>query len=565
MLFTPPTLMLDADHPMVTPVAAAQASELGTFSMNAIRKLLGTALVEPAYPVVCSAPGWLSEQTPDIFQAGRVTNLGTDRQSPFNKVARAASGWLSARASQLFPRKCEQNLGTGLLNALQVPVVRSAPGWLSEQRPEMTLAGRVTNLGTDRQSPFNRVVRAASGWLSARASQLFPRKCEQNLGTGLLNALQVPVVRSAPGWLSEQRPEMTLAGRVTNLGTDRQSPFNRVARAASGWLSARAPHSFHAQDLASDEASGELPHYHLSVFPAEVAEWMAAGPGKLIIDGTLGGGGHSEAFLNAGADVLGIDRDPEALAHASRRLADHSARFRTWEGNFADLEETPEVQGGKQADGLLLDLGVSSRQLDAADRGFSFMRNGPLDMRMGPSSPRTAAEVVNSWSESELSKLMFEYGEEPKARRIAKAIVERRAQRPFDTTLDLADCIEKAIGRHGRTHPATRTFQAVRMAVNEELESLSKALEASARVLKPGGRLLVITFHSLEDRMVKRFLKYRSTAWLDEPGWPDPRPNPDYQFRLLVRKAVAPTAAETSLNPRARSAKLRVAELLAPA
>jgi len=498
MLFTPPTLMLDADHPMVTPVTAAQASELGTFSMNAIRKLLGTALVKPAYPVVCSAPGWLSGRTPEIFQAGRMTDLGTDRQSPFNRIARAASGWLSARALQLFSIQREQHLGTGLFDALQVPVACTAPGWLSGQRPEMTLAGRVTNLGTDRQSPFNRVVRAASGWLSARA---------------------------AHSLMTESAPLLS----------------------------------------ASDDASGELPHYHLSVFPAEVAEWMSAGPGKLIIDGTLGGGGHSEAFLNAGADVLGIDRDPEALAHASCRLADHGARFSTWEGNFADLEETPEVQGGKQADGLLLDLGVSSRQLDAAERGFSFMRNGPLDMRMGPSSPRTAAEVVNSWSESELTKLMFEYGEEPKARRIAKAIIERRAQRPFDTTLDLADCIEKAIGRHGRTHPATRTFQAIRMAVNEELESLSKALEASARVLKPGGRLLVITFHSLEDRMVKRFLKYRSSAWLDEPGWPDPRPNPDYQFRLLVRKAVAPTASEISLNPRARSAKLRVAELLVPA
>lgn len=373
----------------------------------------------------------------------------------------------------------------------------------------------------------------------------------------------MPTAVPVPGWFPGRQSDSFLAGRGRTLGTVPLSLFNRVVRAASGWLSARAPHSF-----ASEQASapgGELPHYHLSVLPDEVNEWMAAGPDKFIIDGTLGGGGHSGAFLAAGARVLGIDRDPEALAHARRRLAEYGDRFSTWEGNFADFEETPEVRRGERADGLLLDLGVSSRQLDAAERGFSFMREGPLDMRMGPSSPHTAAEIVNTWSEAELSKLLFEFGEEPRARRIAAAIVERRGRRPFDTTLDLANCIERAIGRHGKTHPATRAFQAIRMAVNEELESLSKALEASTRVLKPGGRLLVITFHSLEDRLVKRFLRYRSTAWLDEPGWPDPRPNPDYQFRLLVRKSVPPTTKETSLNPRARSAKLRVAELLAPA
>jgi 16S rRNA (cytosine1402-N4)-methyltransferase len=209
-------------------------------------------------------------------------------------------------------------------------------------------------------------------------------------------------------------------------------------------------------------------------------------------------------------------------------------------------------------------LGVSSRQLDSAERGFSFQKDGPLDMRMGPSSPRTAADVVNGWSEAELVKILFEFGEESKARRIAAAIVKRRETKAFDTTLDLANFIEKTIGRHGRTHPATRTFQAIRMAVNEELESLAAALEAVPSVLKPGGRLLIITFHSLEDRMVKRFLKHRSTAFLDDPGWPEPRPNPDYQFRLLAKKAIAPTPEEISRNPRARSAKLRVAQLLAP-
>ena len=291
---------------------------------------------------------------------------------------------------------------------------------------------------------------------------------------------------------------------------------------------------------------------------------MAAGPDKLIIDGTLGGGGHSEMLLKTGARVIGIDRDPEALAHARTRLAGFGSRFSTFEGNFSQMCEIPEIQQGERADGLLLDLGVSSRQLDSAERGFSFMREGPLDMRMGPASPRSAAEIVNGWPEAEIVRILFEFGEESKARRIAGAIVRQRAIKPFVTTLDLANCIEKAIGRQGKTHPATKSFQAIRMAVNEELESLATALQNVPKVLKPGGRLLIITFHSLEDRMVKRFLKHRSTAFLDEPGWPEPRPNPDYQFRLLCRKAIAPTSEETALNPRARSAKLRVAQLLEP-
>ena len=298
--------------------------------------------------------------------------------------------------------------------------------------------------------------------------------------------------------------------------------------------------------------------------PDEVAEWMQAAPGKFIIDGTLGGGGHSRMFLDAGAEVLGIDRDPEALAHARARLAEFGSRFSTWEGNFSRVEETPAIRDGRRADGLLLDLGVSSRQLDSADRGFSFQREGPLDMRMGPSSPHSAADIVNTWSEPELARIFFEFGEEPRARRIAAAIAKQRASKPFETTTELAACIEAATGRHGRTHPATRAFQAIRMAVNEELDSLAAALAAAPRILKPGGRLLVITFHSLEDRMVKRFLRHRSSPFIDEPGWPEPRPNPDCQFELLARKAIIPTAEETSLNPRARSAKLRVARLLAP-
>lgn len=299
--------------------------------------------------------------------------------------------------------------------------------------------------------------------------------------------------------------------------------------------------------------------YHVPVLPDEVVEWMQPAAGKFIIDGTLGGGGHSELFLEAGATVLGVDRDPEALAHATRRLAAHGERFRPWEGNHSELAGDPSVA---RADGLLLDLGVSSRQLDSAERGFSFMREGPLDMRMGPSSPRTAAEVVNEWPEAELVRILREYGEEKRARRIAAAMVQGRSRQPFATTLELADCIEKAVGRQGRIHPATRAFQAIRMAVNEELESLERALEAVPRLLKPGGRLLVITFHSLEDRLVKHFLKQHSTEWLDNPAWPEPRRNPECRFRLLARKAIAAGEAEVAANPRARSAKLRVASLI---
>jgi len=183
-------------------------------------------------------------------------------------------------------------------------------------------------------------------------------------------------------------------------------------------------------------------------------------------------------------------------------------------------------------------------------------------MRMGPSSPHTAAEVVNHWDEAALVRILHEFGEEPKARRIAAAILRQRAVRPFQTTLELAACIEGAVGRHGRTHPATRAFQAIRMAVNEELESLAAALAVAPTILKPGGRLLVITFHSLEDRLVKRFLKHRAAPFVDDPGWPEPRPNPDYQFQLLARKAIPPSPEEITLNPRARSAKLRVARFI---
>ena len=377
----------------------------------------------------------------------------------------------------------------------------------------------------------------------------------------------------------------SLAGRMKSLGTELHSLFNPVRRAAPGWLSARPPvnfskrsqnsalgtaHGFALSDAAtapgwlSASASESLSPegYHLPVLADEVLEMMNPGPVRYIIDGTLGGGGHSELFLKAGAKVLGVDRDPEALAHAGSRLAGFAPNFSTYQANFSEIPGHPGIAAGELADGLLLDLGVSSRQLDSASRGFSFMREGPLDMRMGPNAKMTAAELVNHSPEAEILRILREYGEEPRARRIAAAIVERRSVKPFSTTTELAACIEKAVGRSGKTHPATRSFQAIRMAINEELESLTAVLSSATKILKPGGRLLIITFHSLEDREVKRYLRQHSQPYIDDPTWPEARPNPDRIFQLLSKKAIAPSAQETSANPRARSAKLRVAQLL---
>jgi 16S rRNA (cytosine1402-N4)-methyltransferase len=530
MLFASPTLA-SAQGGLAAPTAGeSRVPGLGYVFLSTRTGALGTA--RPSghpYTAVRSAfHGWLAERRPEIFQAGRMRLLGTVPPSLFISVIRAASGWLSARVAEGFPCETTGALGTARLSVHTQTAVRPAfHGWLAGRRPMSFLAGRKGFLGTVPLSLFNPVIRATSGWLCARVTghsrQHFPSARTGALGTARLSGHSQTAVRPA---------------------------FH-------GWLAGRRPSEIFQQ---TNEANG----YHLSVLPAETVEWMAAQEGKLIIDGTLGGGGHSEAFLKAGASVIGIDRDPEALAFATKRLAAYGDRFRTWQGNFADLRDIPEVRGESKANGLLLDLGVSSRQLDAAERGFSFRGAGPLDMRMGPACPFDAAHVVNTWAESELVRIFFELGEEPKARRIAAAIVTHRAEREFTTTIELADCIEKVIGRHGRIHPATKAFQAIRMTVNDELGSLGRALEASLEVLKPGGRLLVITFHSLEDRMVKRFMQHRAKPWLDQPDWPAPRPNPDWCLHLPVRKAIAASDAEIRINPRARSAKLRVAELLDP-
>jgi len=300
--------------------------------------------------------------------------------------------------------------------------------------------------------------------------------------------------------------------------------------------------------------------FHTPVLLRETRDLLAPAPGKLFIDGTLGGGGHSAALLDAGARVIALDRDRDALEFAKERIGNAGEKFRAVHANFADLDRVLDELQIAQIDGALLDLGVSSWQLDTASRGFSFMRGGPLDMRMNPASGITAAEFVSSASVEELERVFREFGEEPAARRIAVRLVRERETRPLATTTDLAEAVESIIPRRGKTHPATRVFQALRIAVNHELENLALALELFSTRLRSGGRFAVITFHSLEDRMVKQFFKQRSIEFLDRPEWPAPRPNPDFKFKLVTRKAVVASPEEQTANPRSRSAKLRVVE-----
>src|SRR6478672_5197824 len=300
--------------------------------------------------------------------------------------------------------------------------------------------------------------------------------------------------------------------------------------------------------------------YHRPVLQREVLRLLNPKPGSLIVDGTCGGGGHTEALLETGADVLALDQDPDAVQHVSKRLARLGGRVVVRQANFRHTARVLDELGIGTIGGALLDLGVSSRQLENAARGFSFVRNGPLDMRMDPQTQLTAATIVNEYSEEELTRLFRELGEEPAARRIASLIVKMRKTSPFRETLPLARAIEKLVGRHGRQHPATQVFQALRMKVNDELGALEDGLRILTTRLERGGRIAVITFHSLEDRIVKNFFRDHSKEWLDKPEWPEPRRNPDYDLAIFTPKPVEPSEEEQRVNPRSRSAKLRVAE-----
>jgi 16S rRNA (cytosine1402-N4)-methyltransferase len=306
--------------------------------------------------------------------------------------------------------------------------------------------------------------------------------------------------------------------------------------------------------------TGPVGAAHVPVMVAEVVAWLRPRPGACLVDATVGLGGHATALLEAapGARLLALDRDPAALARAGARLPPERTHVR--QAHFADLPLVLPTLGWSAADAVLLDLGVSSLQLDDPRRGFSFRADGPLDMRMDPRSELDAAAVVNTWSEGELARVIAAYGEEPRARRVARAIVRAR---PVRSTGELAAIVAAVLprGRSGR-HPATRTFQAIRVAVNGELGGLAGFLETGWTLLRPGGRLAILAYHSLEDRLVKTAFLRWAAACLCPPemvgcacGW-------TAKVRLLTRRPLRPTAAECGRNPRARSARLRVVERL---
>jgi 16S rRNA (cytosine1402-N4)-methyltransferase len=298
---------------------------------------------------------------------------------------------------------------------------------------------------------------------------------------------------------------------------------------------------------------------------AEVMEALAPTDGSLIADGTVGGGGHAAAILRASGPtgkLLGCDRDGRAVEAATARLSEFIGRFEIRQGNY---DKMAEWIAGESCDGVLLDLGVSSPQLDTAERGFSFQQDGPLDMRMDQGQELTAAKLLNEAGESELARIFWEYGGEERSRRIARALAQERETRPWERTRQLAELIERVSPRAGRkAHPATKVFQALRMAVNDELGCLRRGLEGAMSILKPGGRLAVITFHSVEDRVVKEFGRrlsrdYAVPGEVDVPELRRPKPP---EARWVWRKAIVPGAAELRENPRSRSAQCRVLEKL---
>ncbi|HJV34782.1 16S rRNA (cytosine(1402)-N(4))-methyltransferase RsmH [Geomonas sp.] len=306
--------------------------------------------------------------------------------------------------------------------------------------------------------------------------------------------------------------------------------------------------------------------HHISVMPDEVLAALKPQSGGIYVDGTLGGAGHAGLILTASSPegvLIGFDRDAEAIAAAGQRLSPFGSRARLFQRNFARIAETLAEIGVDAIDGFVLDLGVSSHQLDREERGFSFMQDAPLDMRMDRSGGATAADLVNTLSEAELAKIITDYGEERWSKRIASFIVKAREEQPIETTLQLVDIVKGAIPKakwEERLHPATRTFQALRIAVNEELKSLENGLADLLRLLKKGGRGAVISFHSLEDRIVKESFRSAATGCTCPKELPICVCGKKPQCKVVTGKPLMATKEEVAANPRSRSAKLRVVE-----
>lgn len=311
-----------------------------------------------------------------------------------------------------------------------------------------------------------------------------------------------------------------------------------------------------------------MPSEHRPVLLEETLDALRCQSGRLYVDATVGAGGHARGILERSAPdgrLIGADQDPRALARAEESLAPFAGRFELLHANFRDLPGLLRARGAVPVDGVLLDLGISSDQLADPERGFSFQRPGPLDMRMDPRATRRAADLVNTLDERSLARMIRDLGEEPRAARIARAIVGAREEAPIATTDRLARIVEEAAPRRrdaAAIHPATRTFQALRMAVNDELGALNAALDGFLECLAPGGRLVVIAFHSLEDRMVKRRLQSWAGTCTCPPGLPLCGCGARARVRILTRRAVKPGPAELATNPRARSARLRTGERL---
>lgn len=308
--------------------------------------------------------------------------------------------------------------------------------------------------------------------------------------------------------------------------------------------------------------------HHVTVLKHEAVEGLAIKPSGCYVDCMLGGAGHSSLILeslDATGKLIAFDQDEQAIQHAESLFANRSEQVKLVNSNFRHLQERLQELGITEVDGVLFDLGVSSPQLDEAERGFSYQQDAELDMRMDRSASLTAEQIVNNWDEQEIARILFEYGEEKFARKIARHIVRAREQERIRTTARLAELIKEAIpaaARRSGPHPAKRSFQAIRIAVNDELGALADALEAALRVLRPGGRISVITFHSLEDRIVKQFFAKNTERCTCPPDFPMCVCNNKGELRTINRKPIVPSPEELEANPRARSAKLRIAEKL---